>query len=157
VETLRALTYKGFLQNYVRQLSAQNTMNIYKLVRETENNSRLFIPLYLYAKEWNKLEEYNAAVRKFSNFSHRVTDAEAEKVKKTYEFYSKKTENDEHTKSLMRNKILKLKKEKNISNYRIYTDLKLNGGNLNAFLKNGDFSKCGLKVLRTVLDYLGDY
>ena len=39
------------------------------------------------------------------------------------------------------------------SNYRIYTDLHLNPGNLNAWLKHGDCGKVSLKTARSVLRY----
>ena len=50
--------------------------------------------------------------------------------------------------------LTKLQKEKNISNYRIYKDLELNPGNINAYLKHGDPSKLSLATARKTLDYL---
>jgi hypothetical protein len=50
-------------------------------------------------------------------------------------------------------KVNDYKKLKNITNYRIYTDLKLNHGNINSWLKNGDCDKVSLETARRVLKY----
>ena len=44
---MRELTFKGFLKQYVRELSNGKTNNIYRLVKETsEENPRLYEPLF---------------------------------------------------------------------------------------------------------------
>lgn len=48
-------------------------------------------------------------------------------------------------------------KKSGVSNYRIYTDLKLNPGNLNAWLKHGDSSKVSLYTARKTLQYMENY
>ena len=47
-----------------------------------------------------------------------------------------------------------LQQEKNVSTYRVYTDLGLNHGNVNAYLKYGDISNVSLEVAEKVLEYL---
>jgi hypothetical protein len=79
---------------------------------------------------------------------------EYQKVYNSYLAEKNKVKNEAHTKQLMRNRILKLKSEKKVSNYKIYTDLKLNPGNMNAFLKKGDTSKISLQTARMTIDYL---
>ena len=49
---------------------------------------------------------------------------------------------DNDLKGAMRKKILSIQKEKHCSNYRVYTDLHLNPGNINSWLKNGDCTIC---------------
>ena len=56
----------------------------------------------------------------------------------------------------MRSRILRLQKERNVTNYRLYTDLKMNPGNLNAWLKHGDGNKISLDRARDVLRYLSE-
>ena len=56
----------------------------------------------------------------------------------------------------MRSKILRLQKAKQITNYRIYTDLKLNPGNTNAWLKHGSHEKISLNNARSILRYMED-
>ena len=63
-------------------------------------------------------------------------------------------DNDDNIKKLMLDKIIRLKSEKNISNYRIYTDLKLNPGNFNSFIKNRNIKKLSLSNTRETLNYL---
>ena len=78
-------------------------------------------------------------------------------LQKVYDSYLVKRDwkkGENHSKSLMWNKITKLQKEKSISNYRIYKDLGLNPGNINAYLKHGDSSKLSLATARRTLDYL---
>jgi len=59
-----------------------------------------------------------------------------------------------HTKTLMRNRIIRLQREKNITNYRLYTDLRVNPGNMNAFIKHGDCSKVSLDTARSAITFL---
>ena len=61
---------------------------------------------------------------------------------------------DNHTKELMRKKVKRLQEKNGVTNYRIYTDLKLNPGNLNAWLKHGDSEKVSLETARMTLRYV---
>ncbi len=53
----------------------------------------------------------------------------------------------------MLNIVYEYKKLKNISNYRINTNLGLNHGNINAWLKNGECDKLSLETAGKVLRY----
>ena len=47
---MRALTFSGFLAQYIKQLAAEETNSLYKLAAEAgSNNPRLREPLLLYA------------------------------------------------------------------------------------------------------------
>ena len=48
--------------------------------------------------------------------------------------------------------VIDLQKKK-LSNYRLYTDLKLNPGNVNAWLKHNDSSKMSLDCARKIYQY----
>lgn len=63
-------------------------------------------------------------------------------------------QNDNHSKELMRNKVVKLQNAKGVSNYRLYADLGLNPGNFNAWLKHGNLNKVSLETARRTLKYL---
>ena len=76
------------------------------------------------------------------------------KVWKSYLSEKNRTAADGQTKLLMRRKIVRLQDQKQVTNYRLYTGLKLNPGNLNAYLKHGDGSKLSLDTSRKVLKYL---
>jgi hypothetical protein len=163
------LTFKGFLKQYVRELSYQDTNNIYKLVRETTKNPRLYEPLFLYANVTNKAHEFHNAVKKTPDFNktgllnmeidenftaYSELPAEYAKVYETFLYHKNKAENDNFTKRLMHKRIQTLQTEKGVTNYKICKDLSINMGNFGAFMKNEDMSKCGLDLLRKIIDYL---
>jgi len=167
---MRELTFKGFLKQYVQTLSYQNTTNIYKLVRETaERNPRLYEPLFLYISITEKTEEFYNAVNKTPEFNRdRLLDIEITesfndynnlpieytKVHESYQYRKNRNATDNNTKQLMHGRIKKLQNEKQISNYRIYSDLEMNPGNFNSFIKHGDVNKYSLDKLREVISYL---
>lgn len=72
-----------------------------------------------------------------------------ENFKYTYNSYlvlANKKKREDRTKLLMLKKIKQMQQDKHISNYRIYTDLKLNAGNINDYLTNGRADKLSLKT-----------
>ena len=52
--------------------------------------------------------------------------------------------------------VIDLQKKK-LTNYRLYTDLKLNPGNVNAWLKHNDSSKMSLDCARQIYKYAKSY
>ena len=54
-------------------------------------------------------------------------------------------------------KISEVKEAKSVSNYRIYKEMNLNPGNVNAFLKNEDTSKVSLDTARKILAFVNEY
>lgn len=173
---MRELTFSGFLHKYVRDLSEQNTLNLYKLTAETASkNPRMREPLLLYALFADKSDvllrvakdkklhaEYDDVLNQFDKQQMAsALQAQSKKLPAGYlkvwkSYLSEKNRNitDNQTKALMCNKISRLQNEKQVTNYRLYTDLKLNHGNLNAYLKHGDCSKLSLDTTRKVLQYL---
>ena len=79
---------------------------------------------------------------------------EFHKVWRTYQSLKNRNKSDNETKELMRKKVKRLQNETGVTNYRIYTDLKLNPGNLNAWLKHGESEKVSLDVARKTLRYV---
>ena len=57
-------------------------------------------------------------------------------------------------KNLYHKIIMQTKNEKNISNYRIYTDLNLNQGNTNDYLRNKRFEKLSLDNIKKIANYV---
>lgn len=76
------------------------------------------------------------------------------KVWRSYQSRKNRGQADDHTKELMRQKVKRLQEKNGVTNYRIYTDLKLNPGNLNAWLKHGDADKVSLDTARKTLRYV---
>ena len=54
-------------------------------------------------------------------------------------------------------RVLELQQKKKLTNYRLYTDLKLNPGNVNAWLKHNDSSKMSLDCARQIYKYAKIY
>jgi len=172
---MRRLSFKGYLKEYVRSLSINNTNSIYKLAGELSFNHRLREPLLLYALSTGKQERLlntcnDGLLRKlYSDIIDAYTwrdiiqalEEKDEKLEKGYHkvyrsFISKRNmpETDYKVKELMFNKINRLKISKNVSNYRIYKDLELDCSNINSFLKHGNVDKVSLIVARRILAYL---
>lgn len=176
---MRELTFRGFLTQYVRQLSEQETNSLYKLAAEAgSSNPRLREPLLLYALYSQKQdvllqatkapvlrEEYHRLVSLYTademtelfEQASPVLPFEYHKVWKSYQSRKNRAQVDDHTKELMRQKVRRLQEKNGVTNYRIYTDLKLNPGNLNAWLKHGDSDKVSLETARRTLRYVEAY
>ena len=173
---MRELTFLGFLTEYVRSLSKAGTASIFALAKEASfDNPRLREPLLLYALASGKKDILLRAAKKFALeefyapalavignnpvdtvLAESCLPKEYLKVWRSYLAKKDTYRTNDATKELMRNKILRLQKERNVTNYRIYTDLKMNPGNLNAWLKHGDNSKISLDSARSCLMYLSN-
>ena len=173
---MRELTFRGFLTQYVRQLSEQETNSLYKLAAEAgSSNPRLREPLLLYAVYSQKQdvlllatkdavlhEQYSRLVLRYTmddltellEQTSPLLTSEYHKVWRSYQSRKNRGQADNHTKELMRKKVKRLQEKNGVTNYRIYTDLKLNPGNLNAWLKHGDSEKVSLETARMTLRYV---
>lgn len=58
---------------------------------------------------------------------------------------------------MMFRRISEVKQAKCVTNYRIYKELNLNPGNVNAFLKNEDTSKVSVDTARKILSFVNEY
>ena len=151
---MRQLTLLGFLSEYVKSLSECNSLNIHKLINEVySGNYRLREPLFLYCFYSDKSaillkylnntdkEEYIFIVTLFKN--NQVDDLPSDFVRVLNSYRRKigMKDNDDNIKRLMLDKIIMLKKQKKVTNYRIYKDLNINAGNLSCYSRNGNY--CG--------------
>lgn len=173
---MRELTFRGFLTQYVRQLSVNETNSLYKLAAEaSKTNPRLREPLFLYALYSQKQDvlllatkdlalraDYDRLVSRYTvpamtellEQTSSELPVEYHKVWHSYQSRKNRCQANNHTKELMRQKVKRLQMRTGVTNYRIYTDLKLNPGNLNAWLKYGDSEKVSLETARRVLRYM---
>lgn len=175
---MRELTFRGFLTEYVRKLSYANTTSMQKLMQEAASeNFRLREPLLLYALFAHKTHLFFEAAAKYrlpQEYTELLLQYTPERMehallcdttlpdayKKVYSSYlvrKNQLASDNHTKELMRQTIRKLQQQRSLTNYRIYTELGLNPGNLNAWLKHGDNSKVSLSTARSVLKFAKEY
>lgn len=173
---MRELTFRGFLTGYVRELSEQDTNSIPKLVQEAQtSNPRLKEPLLLYALYSQKkelllqaaagtalYEEYHQYLVRYNEDTMRCSlTAEQSTLPMGYRkvwrsFVSQRDhlQAENHSKELMRQKITRMQEKTVVTNYRICHDLRLNQGNVYAWLRSGDSSKVSLSVARSILSYL---
>ena len=174
---MRKLTFKGFLSRYVKNLSYSDTLDVKRLAGEaTAGNLRLRAPLVLYALVSSKKDRLLDALSDCSHASEMIrilrsvesSDLESQlengKLPEDYlkawnSFLAARNapKRDDDLKGAMRNKIRRIQGEKKCSNYRVYTDLKLNPGNINCWLKNGDATKVSYHTAARVMDYVLRY
>jgi hypothetical protein len=173
---MRQLTFAGFLKQYLQSLSRSGTNSIYKLTAEAASfNPRLREPLFLFslfgkkekvllaaAKTTELHKEYASMFERFSKQSMEQALRDNDyslpnnytKVYRSYLSFKNKNTNDAHIKKLMRDRIIRTQREKKVSNYRIYTDLNLNHGNINAYIKHCDCTKVSLNTARRIIEYI---
>ena len=164
---MRELTLKGYLEQQLCELSDCKSKSLYRFSRLAQNNARLknvlclFLSLYVDYKLKNQLTKkftyLSTDCEKLSGKSPDDFDDSLSEYRTIYENYLNKKNlkhNEDNLKAIMQKRIVELKTEKGISNYRIYKALNLNPGNVNAFLKNADVSKVGLNTVRKMLAYL---
>ena len=172
---MRELTFRGYLERYVRSLSSCKTNSVFKLAAEAQVNYRLREPLFLYALNTGKTDillratagsglhlQYVEMADRYSwekmlealESKNESLDRSYHKTYRSYisRRYTSRTDSD--TKALMHKKIRRLQNTKGISNYRLYTDLRLNPSNVNSFLKSGDVNKVSLERAREMIAYL---
>lgn len=164
---MRKLTMLGFLSKYVQELAETDTLNIHKLYSMVQSgNYRLKEPLFLYCYYNNKAdiltkyhntadkEEFLAMVQAVENGDLTALLPNYVKVFKAYDYQCNKYDNEIRVKMLMAEKITHLQAEKGISSYRVYTDLRINSGNYDSFIKGRDYSKLSLDKSRAIINYL---
>lgn len=170
---MRQLTFKGFLASYVEELSYTGASGISKLVKEVKQNPRIKEPLILYGivsgMPKGIQKKYPDFYAEYMHVSELLQDAaqpefcsgilpvKYDKVILAFEYQRNRVQRDNDTKMRMWRKITEIQNQKGISNYRIYTDLNINPGNANCFLKNGNVEKMGLDTTRRILQYVKEY
>lgn len=164
---MRELTFKGYLQQQLCELSGCNSKSLYKFAKLAGNNARLKNVLCLFlvycvdeklkiqlCKKYTFLQK---DCERLNSVFPEQFDSSLSEFKTIYENYliqKNVKENERKIKTLMQKSIVEKQAKNGISNYRIYTSLNLNPGNINAFLKNGDVSKVGLNTARRILSFV---
>ena len=167
---MRELSFKGYLSRQLKELSGCNSVSLYKFSRLAKTNARLkdaltlYITLFTSEKLKNQLcKKYpylDSACKKINGSTPDRFDDSLSGYKTIYENYlnqKNKKANEGMIKALMQKQIVERQAEKGITNYRIYKNLNLNPGNVNAFLRNGDVSKVGLDTARNILSFVNQY
>ena len=175
---MRKLTFEGFLKQYVAELSGVQTASIHKLADCLQDNPRLKEPLYLYALASDKLNlllRYAEGSGCFAEYEQLSSRYPLEQMLTLLENQSPELPEgylkiwrsdcsirdsalaDNDTKELIHRRVVEIQQKKHLTNYRIYADLKLNPGNVNAWLKHNDSSKMSLDCARQIYKYAKSY
>ena len=175
---MRKLTFEGFLKQYVVELSGVQTASVHKLAYCLNENPRLKEPLFLYARAVDKVDlllRYtvtSAVSAEYEQLSNRYSLAQMLlllenqslelpegylKVWRSYCSVRDAALADNDTKELIHRRVVEIQQKKHLTNYRIYADLKLNPGNVNAWLKHNDSSKMSLDCARQIYKYAKSY
>ncbi len=174
---MRELTFKGYLADYVRSLSRSGSLDMKTLAEDAASgNTRLQAPLLLYAVKTGREKALLKHLRagdvgkelldvlqalNSENLETRLQEKTLpEKYNKVWDSYMVRhntPKRDEELKNAMRIKLLEMMKQKNCSKYRLYTDLHLNPGNINSWLKSGDSRKVSYQTASRMMDYLINY
>lgn len=176
---MRKLSFRTFLQRTLQNLSINDRTAPHQLAKELPENPRLLQPLCLYValvydpqQRTNLFRQFPSVGQEFARWPFlTLTGAALEQALDTmqdaengyhkrwcsYVSVRDRQQADDHTKMLMHKRVRELQEQKHVSNYRIYHDLNLNPGNLNAWLTHQDCSKVSLSTARKTLNYLRQY
>lgn len=174
---MKPLTFAGFLKKYVQDLSGMATLNCRKLAKAAEVESpRLREPLAMLlflthspeacrkalrgcsktSVQFNYLNAFQSVDDLFDAMENQTAEL-PERFLKAYRSYRSvrdRNKNEQWTKSLMRKRILKLQAEKHMTDYRIYTALRLNPGNYSEFMRHQKLNRLSLSKVRRILFFL---
>ena len=169
---MRNLTFKGYLITQLKELSGISSASLYTFSKLSQNNARLKDVLSLFLALYTKEDLRNRLVRKFdylkkpskkleklneNNIKTFLNNPDLSEYKTVYDNYlyaKNRKEYENKLKTIMHKRICEVKKEKKISNYKIYKELELNHGNTNAFLKSGNVRKVSLDTARCILEFV---
>lgn len=164
---MNKILFANYLKKYLFLVSNKKTTSISYLFNASRNNARIIDPLILYCVFNNKTNLLDKYTNKYASLYSKIKDANYHfenfkdfdfvKIYDSFLHESNRINYDNDTKLKMRENILNIKKDKKISNYRIYTDLKLNPGNVNSFIRNKDVSKISLDTTKKIVNYLYNY
>jgi hypothetical protein len=173
---MRELTFKGFITRKIKKLSSNNTISIYKLIKEASTtNPELMETLLLYAAISGKTNMLLNAAKK-SNINNRYLDIinkyfhemDEDALKETipklphkfkviYEDYVKaknKNKADDPSKAFYKKEILKISKKNKLSISAIAKKTGLKRGNAYRFFSKNQQNYLSVKSLKRALEIL---
>lgn len=165
---MRVLLFTNYLEMYLRDVSGVDTVSIHKLTKLMKDNYRLTDALILYSALTNnqhllnkytnnKYKDVLSKLNKDNYLDDEFSNYEFRKIYSSYQSHINASKYDIDTKEKARLSILELMRRKSITKYRIYRDLNLNPGNINAYLRNNDSSKVSLNLVKRIYNYVVNY
>lgn len=166
----------SFLRDYAKDMNPEHSLSLFKNEMLVKSDARLLnvYSFYVFFNQdatdtllnkkdklqhlYKKYEEYNSKYNgvNLNNLEQKVESLDRfDELNQLYTSYKNLVVNKYIVqKNLFHKIIIQTKKEKAISNYRIYTDLNLNQGNTNDFLKNKRLDKLSLDNVKKIMDYV---
>lgn len=173
---MRRLTFIGFLESYVRALSAQDTLSIRRLAELSADEPRIVEPLLLWTVVTGRAGKMDGLLAgrgylrgELAVLARLQTEGALEsslaeedpalrpeyaKVWRSYVARRDAVQRDKELRLEARKRILELESRKHVSRYRMAKDLGLNQGNLHAYLSQGDPTKLSLDRVVDLVRYL---
>lgn len=173
---MRQLTLKGFLKTYLKYLSGENTLSVALLGEKIQTEPRLAHPLMLWAVLSGQAEVLMTRLDNRVDLLHELktltcfknceelevalevgAEGISEGTQKVWNSYKVRRDaslRDERLKRAAREQVLVLEQAVGVTRYRLSKDLRLNPGNLHAFLTFGDVRKLSLDKTYQLLEYL---
>jgi hypothetical protein len=173
---MKKKTFKRFLSDYAKEMNHERSLSLFKNERNVQKNTRLLTVFSFYVffnqdvtrtllEKKDKLPALFKMYTEYRNKYQNTTYDNVEKVvshlddfdelKQLYTSYQNLYVNKVSLmKKLYHQKIRQTQKEKHISNYRIYTDLRINQGNANDYLKNEKYHKLSIKKIKSIHEYV---
>jgi len=173
---MKLKTFKSFLVDYVKDMNPEGSLSLFKNEKYTHKDKRLLNVYSFYVLFNSNVEKtllnkkerlpelydmYESYKEKYKGFTYenlyKKVDMldDFDELKQLYNSYKNLVINKNLLlKKMYHRKIINIKKEKSISNYRIYTDLKLNHGNTNDYLKNEKYGKLSINNVKSILEYV---
>ena len=151
------LTFLGFLRQYVKELSRENTLSIKKLAACCGDFPKLREPLFLYAVFSGQLQTLRSALQAESNELQKLCDDFGDivtldmlqqknellpermyRVWTSYVSVRDRTATENHLKEIIRKEIISFLSNKKVSVYQVCKDLEMNQGNVSCWLNHGN-------------------
>jgi hypothetical protein len=176
VKGMKTRTFMSFLRKYAKDMNPEQSLSLFKNEKYVKSDTRLLNVYSFYVffdhdvsntllrkkdklqNLYTKYKEYSSKYNGFTlnNMEQKVESLDRfDELNQLYTSYKNLVVNKNIVqKNLYHKIILQTKNEKNISNYRIYTDLKLNQGNTNDYLRNKRFEKLSLENIKRIAEYV---
>ena len=170
---MRKLSLRTYNTYSLKRMSCCHSLSLKKLLKEYETqNSRLFAPLlcwcYLNEKDVNNNTQLSYHLEMLNNMYPQVSEdnlllylqnCDDKECQKYYHSFMSENmrRNETEKKNTYRRRIIKKKRELNLSDYQLCKLAKVNSGNFNAFFYKQDNNKLSLKKCRELMWVLKEY
>lgn len=170
---MRKLSLRTYNTYSLKRMSCCHSLSLKKLLKEYETqNSRLFAPLlcwcYLNEKDVINNTQLSYHLEMLNNMYPQVSEdnlllylqnCDDKECQKYYHSFMSENmrRNETEKKNTYRRRIIKKKRELNLSDYQLCKMAKINSGNFDAFFYKQDNNKLSLKKCRELMWVLKEY